>query len=353
MADLLKVLGELAKSKVSDLHVFPEETCFIRRAGALEPLSNVKFSEDEVKKIILSTSNPKVRELLGKHRQTNYSFVSPTGERFRFSVFNERGKFALAIRTIPAYPAKLTDLGLPEPIKKVLSKPSGLIIVGSPAGNGKTTTIASLLDFINTHYEKNILTVENPVEIKFKDDKSSFIQREIPLDVANVFDGLDEAYRMDPDVIMTDSLGYKDAMEQAFFLCEAGCLVIGATDGGNSQQILERIIGGVPDEERDGIKGKLATHLAMIISQRLVPRMDGFDRVPIFDILVNTPQVKSLIRTENLIMIRPLQEQDLANGMCTFDRQLLALAKKAQIYHADSIAYAEDSQEMALRLTKK
>lgn len=353
METLHRILNEIAASKASDLHIYPGENPFIRVNGVLQKMVGTEFSEDEVKKIILATSSPRAREILGKQRQVNYAWERGSEGRYRISVFFDRGKFGLAIRVIPMTPPKFSELGLPDPIKKTLAKTSGLVIVGSPSGHGKTTTIASLLDFINTHFEKNIITVENPVEIKFRDDHSTFIQRAIPLDVPNFYSGLSAAYRLDPDVVVTDSLNYSDALDEALFLCESGCMVIGATDGGSCSQILERIIYSRPVAERDALKGKLATHVSMVIGQKLVPKFENQGRTAAFDILVNTPQVKTLIRNENLVMLRTIQEQDHASGMQTFDRHLASMVQKNLITPQTAIAYADDPHEMTGRFTRK
>ncbi len=353
MEGLFKLLADLAKKKVSDLHLYPGEVSFIRKNGVLEALPGISFTEDEVKKFILKTSTPRAREILGRSRQVTYAFEDQALGRFRFSVFFAKNTFGAAIRLIPDKPPSLLELGLPEVLKKVLAKPAGLIIVGSPSGHGKTTTIAALLGFINAHFQKSIVTVENPVEIRFRDEMSAFIQRSIPLDVANFYEGLVEAYRMYPDVVMTDSINYADAFDQALFLCESGCLVIAATDGGNCQQILERLIYARPKEARDMLRGKLASNLTMIISQRLAPRQDAIGRVPVFDILVNTAQVKTLIKNENLVMLRSLQEQDQASGMQTCDRHLLTLAQKNVIAPGTAVSLADDPQEMQMRFAKR
>ncbi|MBF0500071.1 MAG: Flp pilus assembly complex ATPase component TadA [Candidatus Riflebacteria bacterium] len=352
MSELLKTVADVRKSGATDIHLSAGEKIFVRRGGVLSIISDHKVTEDEIKKVILATSTPKAREILGKNRQVNYTYEDGVSkERYRVAASFCRGKFALAIRMLPAQPPKMADLGLPDAIRKVLAKQSGLIMVGSPSGQGKTTTIASLLDFINTHYEKHIITVENPVEIKFKDDRSSFLQRGIGLDVPNFFGGLDEAYRLDPDVVMTDSLNYRDALDQAMFLCEAGCLVIGATEGGSCQHLLERVIHWRSAEEHDGFRGKIATHLSMIISQRLVPRADEKGLVAVFDIMVNTQQVKAMIKNDNLSMIKTIQEQDQASGMQTFDRHLQTLVKKNVITSKTAVEYAEDITEMSARFT--
>lgn len=353
MDGLFKLLADLAKKKVSDLHLAPGEICFIRKNGLLEPLTGISFSENEVKQFILKTSTPRAREILGKARQVTYAFEHPALGRFRCSAFFAKNRFAVAVRVIPDKPPSLAELGLPEAVKKILARPSGLIVVASPSGHGKTTTIAALLGFINSHFQKNVVTVENPVEIRFRDEMSAFIQRSIPLDVANFYEGLVEAYRLYPDVVMTDSINYADAFDQALFLCESGCLVIAATDGGSCQQIIERLIYSRPKEERDSLRGKLAAHLALIISQRLAPRQDTIGRIPVFDILVNTPQVKTLIKNENLVMLKSIQEQDQASGMQTCDRHLLTLAQKNVISPATAVALADDPQEMQTRFAKR
>jgi twitching motility protein PilT len=351
MPDLHRLLSELRKTGVSDLHIYPGESCFTRRDGKIGVLKDIRFPEDEVKKIILSTSSPKAREILGKARQVNFAYIDPEKERYRFSVFFDRGKFALAVRFIPATPPKLSDLGLPEPIKKILSKTSGLVIVGSPSGHGKTTTIAAVLDFVNQHFEKNIITVENPVEFQFKDNRSSFIQRAIPLDVPNFFEGLNEAYRLDPDVVVTDSISYADAFDQALFLCEAGCMVIGAADGGDCQKILERLIFSRPVEQRDIIKSKLMTHLSLIICQRLVPKVD-LGRVAVFDIIVNNAQVKSVLKGDKLDLLKTPQEQDRESGMQNFERGLKALVNKLVITPAVAADFFGESSEVGAKFLK-
>ena len=353
MEGLFKLLPDLVEKKVSDIHIHPGEVCFIRKYGSLEPLTGISFTEDEVKKLILGTSSPRAREILGKSRQVAYAFEEKGLGRFRFSVFFAKNKFSVAIRVIPDKPPTLLDLGLPDVLKKVLSKSSGLVIVGSPSGHGKTTTIASLLGFLNSHFEKSVVTIENPVEIRFRDEMSTFVQRSIPLDVSNFYQGLVEAYRLYPDVVMTDSINYNDAFDQALFLCESGCLVIAATDGGSCQQILERLICSRPKEERDSLRGKLASQLALIISQRLAPRNGMLGRTPVFDILVNTNQVKTLIRNENLVMLKTLQEQDQASGMQTCDGHLLSLAQKGVISSETAVALADEPQEMQMRFPKK
>ncbi|MBF0406265.1 MAG: Flp pilus assembly complex ATPase component TadA [Candidatus Riflebacteria bacterium] len=353
MEELLKTIIELPKSGATDFHVNSDENAYIRKFGKIAPLPGKIFTDEEIKKFILATSTPKAREILGKTKQVNYSFQSETGERLRIAAYFSRGKFSISVRNIRLKAPKMEDLDLPEGLRKALSKQSGLIIVGSPSGQGKTTTISAIIDFLNTHFERNIITIENPVEILFKDDKSSIIQRSIPLDVPNFWEGLKDSYRLDPDVVVTDSLNYPDAFDQALFLCESGCLVIGAMDGGNCPQILERILFSRSADERVGLRSKLTTHLSLIISQKLVEKSDVGGMTAVYDILVNTLQVKALIRNENFVMLKSIQEQDHSSGMQTFDRHILSLVKKKTISMETAISVAEDAQEMSARFSKK
>ncbi len=328
MSELMKVCQLVKVKGASDMHLFPDQPVFYRLNGQLEKLDSVQLSEEQIKKIILETSTPKAREILGKQRQVTYAEEVPTVGRLRFSVFLDKGRFALAIRFINEKFFDLDELGFTEGVRKVISQPSGLILVGSPSCEGKTSTIAAMLNFINRHFEKSIFTIENPVEYVFKDDKAAFIQRSIPVDISNFYNGLCEAYRVDPDVVVSDSINYSDAMDQALTLCESGCMVIGSTEGGDCQQILERLINCREPADREALRARIAAQLKMIVSQRLVPREDKNGRVAIFDIMINTPQMKALVRNNNMSMFRALQGQGEIAGMKTFDSQLAHLVRK-------------------------
>lgn len=330
----------------SDIHIFPEHPAFYRVDGKLERLDSFIFTEEQVKKIILDTSTPKARAILGRQRQVTYAENVEGVGRVRFSVFFDKGKFALSARLLSDSFYNFKDLGFNEPIKKIVAQPAGLILVGSPSGEGKTSTIASLLNFINLHFEKNIITIENPVEFIFEDNKSAFIQRSIPVDITNFYFGLCEAYRLDPDIVVTDSVNYPDAMDKSLSLCEAGCSVIGSTEGGDCLQILERLINLRKPEERDTLRVKLASQLNMVISQRLVPTLDGSGRKAIFDIMVNTAQMKALIKGNNLTMFRAIQEKGKASGMRTFDQQLIDMVSKRIISAKTAGEFATDKQKV-------
>lgn len=342
MTEFLKVCRIVKEKGGSDIHLAPDQSVFYRVNGQIEKLELVVFSEDAIKKIILETSSAKAREILGRQRQVTYAETVEGLGRLRFSVFVDKGRFSLAIRILRDKFFELEELGFGEEVRWVLSQQSGLIIVGSPSCEGKTSTIAAFLNFINRHFEKSIFTIENPVEFVYEDDKSSFIQRSIPVDISNFYDGLCEARRVDPDVVVTDSLNYPDAMDQALNLCESGCLVIGSTEGGDSQQIIERLINSRQPSERDALRNQIASKLKLIISQRLVSRDDIAGRLAIFDILINTTQMKSMIRNSNMSMFRAVQAQGETAGMKTFDSQLSTLVRKRVIEQKIAAEFAID-----------
>lgn len=347
MSELVKIWDLVKAKKPSDIHLIPGQKVYCRVNGILESLDTI-ISEDDIKKIILSTSSAKAREILGRQRQVTYAREIEGIGRLRFSVYFECGRFAVAIRIIDSSIRELEDIGIIEMQKKALIKPSGLILVGSPSCEGKSSTIASILNYINHNYEKSIFTIENPVEYVFKDDKSAFIQRSIPVDISNFFNGLREAYRVDPDIVVTDSIAYADALDQALALCESGCLVIASTEGGDCQQILERLINLRVPDERDNLRQRISSQLNMIISQRLVPLSDNTDRKAIFDILINTLQMKTLIKNNNMSMFRTIQAQNEAHGMRTFDIQLTNLLKKHQITQKTALEFAIDKSNIQI-----
>jgi len=347
MTELLKICQMVKVKGASDLHLFPDQPIFYRLHGAIEKLEGIMLNEDQIKKIILETSSPKAREILGRQRQVTYAEDVAGVGRLRFSVFLDKGKFAIAIRFIGEKFFELEDLGFGEGVRKIIAQPSGMILVGSPSGEGKTSTIAALLNFINRHFEKSIFTIENPVEYVFKDDKSAFIQRSILVDISNFYNGLCEAYRVDPDVVVSDSINYPDAMDQALTLCESGCMVIGSTEGGDCQQIVDRLISCRMPAEREALRARIASQLKMIISQRLVSREDQSGRIAIFDILINTPQMKALIRNNNMAMFRSLQGQGEIAGMKTFDSQLANLVRKRVVSQKSAADYAIDKARIS------
>lgn len=339
MSDLVKIWESIKDRGVSDIHLLSGQNVYYRANGVLEKL-DMLVREEQVKKLILSTSTPKAREILGHQRQVTYAENVDGIGRLRFSVFFERGHFAVSVRIISEKIVELEELGINELQRKIITQHSGLLLVGSPACEGKSTTIAAILNYINHNFEKSIYTIENPVEFVFKDDKSAFMQRSIPVDISNFYNGLCEAYRLDPDIVVTDSVTYADALDQALALCESGCLVIAATDGGDSQQILERIINLRVPDERENLRQRLAAQLKMVIGQRLVPLSDNAGKKAIFDIVVNTLQMKALIKNNNMSMFRSIQSQQESNGMRTFDAQLNNLLRKHSIAHKTAMEFA-------------
>ncbi len=324
---MLEDICKLAKKiGATDIHLYAGCPLFCRVNGDIVLNNTIMVAENDIKKIILDTSSMKAREILGHTKHVTYASDIDGVGRLRFAVFFDRGHFAIAIRFIRDRLMLLEELGINESIKKVFVQRTGLILVGSPAGEGKTTTIGSIIDYINTNFEKSIVTIENPVETVFKDKLSSIVQRSIPIDTKNFFTGISEAGRIRPDIIVSDSLGYPDVFDEALSLCESGTTVIGGTGGGDCQQIIERTINSRKPSERDLVRNKIAATLTMIISQRLVSTPAG--RRAIWDIVVNTPQLKNLIKTNNLSMFRNQQAQGLRMGMMTFDNQLNDLVRQ-------------------------
>ncbi len=344
MSELVKIWDLVKAKKPSDIHLSPNQKVYYRVNGVLEKLDTI-VTEDQIKKIILSTSTPKAREILGHQRQVTYAENVDGIGRLRFSAFFERGHFAISLRVIENSFLDLEDLGFNDVQKKALFQQSGLVLVGSPSCEGKSTTIASILNYMNHNFQKSIYTIENPVEFVYQDDKAAFIQRSIPVDISNFYNGLCEAYRVDPDVVVTDSVVYADALDQALTLAESGCLVIAATDGGDCLQIIERLTGLRVPEERENLRQRIANQLRMIISQRLVPTVNNESRKPIFDIMINTVQMKELIKKNNVSMFRTIQSQKEADGMRSFDKQLQTLVGKKIISMKTAIEFAIDKNK--------
>ncbi|NLM17831.1 MAG: Flp pilus assembly complex ATPase component TadA [Candidatus Riflebacteria bacterium] len=357
MADFKQVCEAAKKIKASDVHIVSDEQIYCRVNGKIVPLPDMLMSQKEVKQSILDTSSPKALAILGKQKHVTYAADIEDIGKVRFALYFNRQEFALSARFIPDDLTKMLGL-LPNPqIESFLDQNRGLILVGSPSGEGKSTTVASMLNYINNKHDRLIFTVENPVEYVHKDNRSTFIQRSIPIDIVDFYDGLSEAARIAPDIVVTDSISYDDAFDQALTLSESGCMVIALTEGGDCQQIIERVIKSRKIEDQASFRSRLATQLMLTVGQRLCPMaVSSMTRVPIFDIMENTQQSKIFIRNDNLTMFRTVQQEHerAASGgrtdtlARTFDKQLQTLLAEGKITRETAYDLAVNKQSFPL-----
>ena len=262
--------------------------------------------------------------------------------RFRVSVFKQKGRIGLVLRQIPNEMIPLKKIGLPEEINELLYKPRGLILVTGPTGSGKTTTLTSMLNFINENRACHIITIEDPIEFYHNHKKSVVTQREIGADVPSFAEAIRRALRQDPDVILVGEMRDLETMGAAITAAETGHLVFGTLHTTGSASTVDRMVGAFPTDQQGQIRMQLSVGLVAVISQLLIPRIDKPGRVAAFEIMVNTPSIAAMIRDGNTHRITSDIQTGAKYGMRTLDSHLLELYTSGMISYEEFISKSRD-----------
>lgn len=323
--ELHTVLQQAVEEGASDLHLTVESPPIFRINGRLYPLPVPPLNKTTVTAVIegmLTESHKQVLERLG---QVDFSYsVSGTG-RFRVNVYRQRGSLAAALRVIPRQVPTLEMIGAPPVLGTLARKTSGLILVTGPAGSGKSTTLAAIIDRINSERSCHVVTLEDPIEYLHRHKKSIVNQREIGSDVPNFSRALRAVLRQDPDVIMLGEVRDLETITVALTAAETGRLVLASLNTANTVQAVERLVEGFPPHVQEMIRVQLSATLQAVISQTLVPRADGSGRVAAFEILIATPAVRNLIRGGKFDQLPSAIQTGTKFGMFTMELYLQRL----------------------------
>ena len=278
--------------------------------------------------------------------QVDFSFTWHRNARVRGNAFMQRGAVSVALRIIPLEIPTLADLALPPTAERFASAPSGLVLLTGPTGAGKSTTLASLIDHVNTHRACHILTIEDPIEYVHRHRHSVVNQREIGVDAASFADALRAALREDPDVILVGELRDTESIAATLTLAETGHLVFGTLHTNDTAQALDRIVDVFPSDRRDQIQVQLSATLQGVIYQRLVPRIGG-GMTAAFEILVANNAVRNLVREGKTRQIRNVVATHQSEGMQTLEASLSALVAEGIVEHDDAVAVSLHPKEVA------
>lgn len=348
--ELLKVSLERG---ASDLHVKVGNPPVLRIDGVLTPMVEQKrVTQEDAISIAFGIMSGPQKEKFREKNELDLAYSVPGLGRFRVNVFQQRGTIGLVLRTIPVKIRTFEELYLPEVLKKISLEPRGLILVTGTTGSGKTTTLAAMIDYINTNRTDHIITIEDPIEFLHRDKRSLVNQREIGSDTKSFSGALRSALRQDPDVILVGEMRDFETIQTALVAAETGHLVLSTLHTIDAAETINRIIAVFPPYQQKQVRLQLAAVLKGIISMRLVPKSDGIGRVPAIEILVATVTVKDCITDpdKTRLIFDVIAAGHSQYGMQTFDQSLMKLYTDGLITYDEALKRSSNPDDFALKV---
>jgi twitching motility protein PilT len=348
--DLLKIAVE---RKASDIHLKVGGHPIIRVDGQLEPLSDLKrLMQEDTVAMAFSIMNARQKQRFKEELEIDIAYSVPGLGRFRCAIFQQRGSVGLVLRVIPARIFSIRELMLPPALEKIAEERRGLVLCTGTTGSGKSTTLAAMIDHINSTRSEHIITVEDPIEFLHRDKRSLVNQREIDVDTRGFAGALRAGLRQDPDVILVGEMRDYETIETALLAAETGHLVFSTLHTLDATETINRIISVFPPHHQKQIRIQLSQVLKAIISLRLVPRADGIGRVPAVEVLISTGYIRECIeQKEKTKFIREQIAQGTSQyGMQTFDQSLFQLFKNGLITLEEALLRATNPDEFRLKV---
>jgi twitching motility protein PilT len=320
--------------------------------GALVPISQEEIVTPEAAEgIINALLTPEQKERLTKERQLDFAYSLEDKARFRVNVYYQRGYLAAALRLINARIRNVEELGLPPILHDFAKLSQGFVLVVGPAGHGKSTTLAAILDEVNHQRADHIITIEDPIEYLFTQDRGIISQREVGSDTPTFDEGLRTLLRQDPDVVMIGEMRDARSIATAMTAAETGHLVFSTLHTNSASQTIDRIIDSFPAEQQGQVISQLSATLVAIISQRLLPKIDG-GRVPVLEIMIVNSAIRNLIRERKIYQIDLVIETSLQEGMITLNRSMANLVKNKVVSLENAELYSVNPSELRILLER-
>jgi twitching motility protein PilU len=339
----------LAKQDGSDLYLSTGAPPCGKFQGKLKPLSKEPYKPGDIEAIADAIMDAEQRETFLHELEMNLAISISGVGRFRINIFRQRNETSIVARNINTDIPKFENLGLPEILKEIVMAKRGLVLFVGGTGSGKSTSLASLIDHRNTNSGGHIITIEDPVEFVHRHKKSLINQREVGVDTRSYKSALKNTLRQAPDVILIGEIRDRETMEHALEFAETGHLAISTLHANNANQALERIINLFPEERRPQLLLALAQNMRAIVSQRLIPTVDG-KRCAAIEVLLGTKTIQDLILKGRLDEIKPIMEKSENLGMQTFDSALFRLVDDGRISLEDGLANADSANNLRLRI---
>ncbi|MBI1922119.1 MAG: type IV pilus twitching motility protein PilT [Geobacter sp.] len=352
--ELNDILAIGVKARGSDIHIKGGLPPVVRIDGKLRPIPNApRLTPDVVKNMAFSLMNERQRKQFDETYEIDLAYGVPGLGRFRVNIYSQRGALALVFRAIPIDIPSLEVLNLPKILEKISVEERGLILVTGTTGSGKSTTLAAMIDYINSNRTCNIITIEDPVEYLHRDRKSLISQREVGLDTISFGNALKSALRQDPDVILVGEMRDLETIETALTAAETGHLVLSTLHTMDAAETVNRIISVFPPFQQRQIRLQLSNVLKAVVAQRLVPRADGKGRVPAVEVMIATARIRECIDDKEKTKQIPeaISQGFVAYGMQSFDQSLMQLYTHGLISYDEAVRQSSNPDDFALKVS--
>jgi twitching motility protein PilT len=344
-----KLLQACVKQGASDIHIVTGQPPVFRLHGRMRKLETKTLEPDDTVALMKSIAPDRCQKELQEKGSADFGFAFGDLARFRVSIFKQRGHVSMVLRQIPNDMLTPQQLGLPDVVTKLVLRPRGLFLVTGPTGSGKSTTLASLVNFINETVDHHIITIEDPIEFYHYHKKSTVNQREVGVDVPSFSEAIRRALRQDPDVILVGELRDLETIQAAISAAETGHVVFGTLHTNSAQGTINRIIDAFPGNLQDQIRTQLSTSLIGIVAQTLLPKIGG-GRLAAYEILVVTSAIANLIRENKTFRISSAIQTGQKFGMQLLDDHLFRLWKEEKVIIEEVMAKAHNPDDLAKRI---
>jgi len=350
--ELEEFLETVGKHNASDLHFSVGKKPVIRVDGQLTELTKYPILTGEhVEGLVYALLSEEQKQRLLTDKELDFSYGYKERARFRINAFYQKGYLAAALRFLPSKIRTVKELNLPPIVEKFASHAQGFFLSVGPTGHGKTTTLAALVDYINHHYNKHVVTIEDPIEYVFDQDRCLIEQREVGNDTKSFARALRSALRQDPDVIMVGEMRDLETISTALTAAETGHLVLATLHTNNAAQTIDRIIDSFPAEAKNQVRSQIAASLLGVVSQRLIPGVNG-GRIPAVEVMLANPAIRNLIRDGKIYQIDLVIETSSEEGMISLNRSLAELVRKGGISLENAELYSLSPSDLRMLLGK-
>ena len=345
--DILDMVRLAAEKGASDMHLVADEPLLLRINGFMEAVESIPpLTATDIDNCLNQVATEEQRAAFDRNYELDIGFGVRGVGRIRCNAAKQRGSTSLVMRLLPSSIPSIEELGLPEICKHLVTRPRGMVIISGPTGSGKSMTLSSMINYLNSNNNRRVITIEDPIEFVYKNDKCTITQRELGSDTRSFAEALRHVLRQDPDVILVGEMRDQDTAAAAITIAETGHLILTTGHAPSASQAIERVIDMFPPYERPNVQSRLASLINGILCQALIPTADGSGRVPAVEIMLANAAVRSNIRDGKIFQLPNTILTNSRQGMILFDHALVQLYKSGTITRESVPAFCNDQDEI-------